>query len=173
MGSSNSSNTNNNRQSPLSPLYPSPHTADPSSYTAMATPAHCLYCFDVLASTLTGRTPLSLDKIEELYNKQQPEHADLPSATNGAPAPNTPKSYAAVSSSSYPTTPLFVTWKKRTHSPGHLALRGCIGTFDPKPLETGLRDYALTAWVPLLLSASCRPRRDGMLGVANPLCRPA
>ncbi|KAI5817048.1 AMMECR1 domain-containing protein [Pyronema omphalodes] len=39
--------------------------------------------------------------------------------------------------------PLFVTWKKL--SGGHYDLRGCIGTFDPKPLNDGLRDYSLTA----------------------------
>ena len=135
----------------------------------MATPAHCHYCFDVLASNLAGRAPLSLAKIEELYNKQQQRQSELPktngasTATPAATAANgSTKSYAAVSSSTYPKTPLFVTWKKRAPSAacaGHLDLRGCIGTFDAKPLETGLRDYALTAWVPVLFFASLRAVR--------------
>ncbi|KAJ3169258.1 AMME chromosomal region protein 1-like [Geranomyces variabilis] len=40
--------------------------------------------------------------------------------------------------------PLFVTWNtigKR----GSKQLRGCIGNFEPLPLRSGLRDYALTA----------------------------
>ena len=42
--------------------------------------------------------------------------------------------------------PLFVTWN--TISPrGNKSLRGCIGTFDPQELSTGLKSYALTAYV--------------------------
>lgn len=39
--------------------------------------------------------------------------------------------------------PLFITWNT-TPSKGK-SLRGCIGTFEPQPLEDGLRSYALTA----------------------------
>ncbi|EUC39343.1 hypothetical protein COCCADRAFT_94 [Bipolaris zeicola 26-R-13] len=41
--------------------------------------------------------------------------------------------------------PLFVTWN--TISPGshERRLRGCIGTFEPLPLSTGLSSYALTS----------------------------
>ena len=40
--------------------------------------------------------------------------------------------------------PLFVTWN--TISPrGNKSLRGCIGTFDPQELSSGLKSYALTA----------------------------
>ncbi len=43
-----------------------------------------------------------------------------------------------------PPHPLFITWS--TLSPHHQkSLRGCIGTFDPQPLPTGLKSYALTA----------------------------
>ena len=42
--------------------------------------------------------------------------------------------------------PLFVTWN--TISPrGNKSLRGCIGTFDAQELSTGLKSYALTAYV--------------------------
>ena len=41
-------------------------------------------------------------------------------------------------------SPLFVTWNK-AHAPGGgLRLRGCIGTLEPRPLHTAVRDYALT-----------------------------
>lgn len=40
--------------------------------------------------------------------------------------------------------PLFVTWN--TVNPrGHKTLRGCIGTFEPQDLESGLKSYALTS----------------------------
>jgi AMME syndrome candidate gene 1 protein len=40
--------------------------------------------------------------------------------------------------------PLFVTWNTLSRS-GHKSLRGCIGTFEPLPLTTGLQTYALTS----------------------------
>lgn len=41
-------------------------------------------------------------------------------------------------------SPLFVTWS--TVRPGKASrLRGCIGTFDPRPLREGLAEYALTS----------------------------
>lgn len=40
--------------------------------------------------------------------------------------------------------PLFVTWNTVSRS-GHKSLRGCIGTFEPLPLTTGLQTYALTS----------------------------
>lgn len=40
--------------------------------------------------------------------------------------------------------PLFVTWNTVSRS-GYKSLRGCIGTFEPLPLEEGLETYALTS----------------------------
>ncbi|CAM0135900.1 unnamed protein product [Umbelopsis sp. WA50703] len=40
-------------------------------------------------------------------------------------------------------SPLFVTWNLQKH--GSYRLRGCIGNFDPMPLHTGLKQYALTS----------------------------
>lgn len=40
--------------------------------------------------------------------------------------------------------PMFVTWNTLSRS-GHKSLRGCIGTFEPLPLEKGLETYALTS----------------------------
>ncbi|KAA8898804.1 AMMECR1 domain-containing protein [Sphaerosporella brunnea] len=99
----------------------------------MATDAHCFYCFDVLASHLLGeRQPHSLSKFQSLVQKKRslppPRGEALTNGVGALPA----------------RMPLFVTWKKRSAS-GHMDLRGCIGTFDAKPLEAGLRDYALTA----------------------------
>jgi uncharacterized protein (TIGR00296 family) len=40
--------------------------------------------------------------------------------------------------------PLFVTWETRSRWPGGSPrLRGCIGNFEPLPLDAGLREYAL------------------------------
>ena len=50
--------------------------------------------------------------------------------------------------------PLFVTWNT-VSSRGHKSLRGCIGTFEPQELESGLKSYALTSWVPI---SPCRLR---------------
>jgi AMME syndrome candidate gene 1 protein len=41
--------------------------------------------------------------------------------------------------------PLFVTWNTISRTSGDKRLRGCIGTFDPLPLETGLQSYSLTS----------------------------
>ncbi|KAL8687228.1 MAG: hypothetical protein Q9218_006541 [Villophora microphyllina] len=40
--------------------------------------------------------------------------------------------------------PLFVTWNTISGR-GHKTLRGCIGTFEPQELSSGLKNYALTA----------------------------
>lgn len=41
--------------------------------------------------------------------------------------------------------PLFVTWNTISPRTGQKSLRGCIGTFEPQPLESGLNSYALTS----------------------------
>jgi AMMECR1 domain-containing protein len=49
-----------------------------------------------------------------------------------------------------PGSPLFVTWKiqgqKRMFGRGssEYSLRGCIGTFTPQRLHSGLREYTIT-----------------------------
>lgn len=42
-------------------------------------------------------------------------------------------------------SPLFVTWNTVSPRSHNRSLRGCIGTFEPQDLDTGLRDYALTS----------------------------
>lgn len=41
--------------------------------------------------------------------------------------------------------PMFVTWNTIARKSGSQHLRGCIGTFDPLPLEKGLATYATTS----------------------------
>ena len=41
-------------------------------------------------------------------------------------------------------SPLFVSWHKTSRLGGDPRLRGCIGTLEPRPLHTAVRDYALT-----------------------------
>ena len=204
----------------------------------MATVAHCLFCFDVLAANLENRAHLSLQQVEDLWSRyqqedqkrpprnhdsdnpdyeQETEDADgtmsesdhdleelstdedeppaeestkqpstlrLPSISRlQAPSPasassssSTPSSFSASSSrlglddnsskassntsffsfgrrSHQPSPtqreeqyPLFVTWNTIS-ARGHKSLRGCIGTFEPQDLATGLESYALTAYV--------------------------
>lgn len=44
-------------------------------------------------------------------------------------------------------SPLFVTWNV-VRKNGDRRLRGCIGTFKPIKLDEGLKEYALTSYVP-------------------------
>ena len=66
--------------------------------------------------------------------------------TNASSASNTSTlpSYASRLSTTE-SYPLFVTWNTISRTSGDKRLRGCIGTFDPLPLETGLQSYSLTS----------------------------
>jgi uncharacterized protein (TIGR00296 family) len=97
------------------------------STAVMATPAHCAYCFESLVARFENRQPLSLSRVEELWAEQAETKEDASGVIS--------------SSSSYP---LFVTWNTISRS-NSKSLRGCIGTFAPKPLEAGLHEYALTS----------------------------
>lgn len=73
------------------------------------------------------------------------------SANSSKTALTTPAS-STTSISTSPSTrsyPLFVTWNTLSHRTStaqtHKSLRGCIGTFDPLPLSSGLQTYALTS----------------------------
>ncbi|KAH9955550.1 AMMECR1 domain-containing protein [Russula dissimulans] len=101
----------------------SPTAADSIDATALPTcrPEHCFHAFDALYCALTHAMPVDPLFPDDKY-------------------------------------PLFVTWNARTRrsssgnntsSGGHgrggwsTRLRGCIGSFDPQPLRTGLEEYAL------------------------------
>ena len=73
-------------------------------------------------------------------------NSQLTNATSIAPSPSPhpPPSYAPRLSLT-DTFPLFVTWNTISKHSGNKHLRGCIGTFDPLPLATGLQTYALTS----------------------------
>jgi len=75
-----------------------------------------------------------------------PPAADDPEAAG--PAADTPMtSVSSLAPPAPPVTesPLFVTWNTVSRRGGGASLRGCIGTFEPQPLATGLASYALTS----------------------------
>nr|OQO21030.1 hypothetical protein B0A51_08390 [Rachicladosporium sp. CCFEE 5018] len=168
----------------------------------MATPAHCIFCFETLAATLEKRKALSLTQVEDSWAEYQQSlnpaggDADAGADTENddeAPKPaaisrllNHSVGSAGSSSSSLPSSgkssttasgresgvatpasskssgssifslgkgkkenyievPLFITWNTVSARSGHKSLRGCIGTFEPMELESGLRSYALTS----------------------------
>lgn len=109
----------------------------------MATPAHCLYCFESLAADLEQRDSLSLADVQTSY-----------AAYLAQREPSNASSNATSSSTSDKVTdptaqyPLFVTWDQQQpkHSTPTYHLRGCIGTFSGnEPLSTCLAEYATIA----------------------------
>ncbi|KAF3315200.1 hypothetical protein TWF173_004089 [Orbilia oligospora] len=117
----------------------------------MAEKSHCLYCFDVLASSYSKKRPLTLSEVETAYHDLETHNSSLPngssnsSSTNGV-VTNGVSINGHVSSTngvSHPERPLFVTWNV-VRSRGK-QLRGCIGTFEPQKLDEGLASYALTS----------------------------
>lgn len=71
------------------------------------------------------------------------------SSSKGTATPASSKTSLSSKSSSgkpraYEEFPLFVTWNQHSVHTGQKSLRGCIGTFAPQELESGLKSYALT-----------------------------
>lgn len=115
----------------------------------MAEKSHCHYCFEVLASSLSRpkKSPLSLSEIEQACHSLE-AYKESTASTNGTNGTNgTTNGYT--NGVSRPERPLFVTWNQMKG--GGKQLRGCIGTFGDQPLEDGLKTYALTAYVFLLI----------------------
>jgi AMME syndrome candidate gene 1 protein len=202
---------------------------------AMATAAHCFYCFEYLSASFEGRDPPSLQKVEDLWEQYEasqtspkntepgpaagikdadvvsgnldmrdedgveedeegieeedledgeeptsvsihsprPQHQSIsrlqaPTPDSRSSNSSTPSVLSANSSQSVLTSassasntstppsyasrlsatesyPLFVTWNTLSRTSGDKRLRGCIGTFDALPLETGLQSYSLTS----------------------------
>lgn len=99
----------------------------------MATKAHCIYTFESLNAKLNHTSSLGLTVIQEKYSTNT-NHSPIASpVTASSPSPTTTDSH-----------PLFVTWNIADGNSDY-ELRGCIGTFEPLPLEQGLRQYALIA----------------------------
>ncbi|KAJ9089003.1 hypothetical protein DSO57_1017281 [Entomophthora muscae] len=85
---------------------------------------HAYYCFDVLKNFLAT------------YEK--PRYSDSDIDVHGASALSSINEM--FENKDYP---LFVTWTTSKRSMDEL--RGCIGNFEPMPLYTGLKDYALVS----------------------------
>lgn len=174
----------------------------------MATPAHCLYCFEVLAADLEDRKSMTLEEVQKSFadylrstgdgeadddkaaknptkrlpalqrlahssssstssgaaspassssttslqqaqaQSQSQRSPQAPPGAGGTDTPNTSVSSlepaAAAGADELDESPLFVTWNILQGRHGY-NLRGCIGTFEPLPLEEGLASYALTS----------------------------
>lgn len=95
----------------------------------MACAEHCLFCLETLAAHLEQRDRLSLADVFRYWAEYSTQTtSDAPETSVSPPA----------------ASPLFVTWNLDTRPDGY-TLRGCIGTFEPQPLDTGLAAYALTS----------------------------
>lgn len=164
----------------------------------MASPAHCIYCFEVLQASFDDSDPPRLesllrsyegyvqsrkptpvaveideDKIAPISEDRRDDRSTLqlpsisrvrdstPSSASGTSTPSSANSTSTQATTPGPSTPdlrpsyastvsvtasypIFVTWSVISR-PGHKSLRGCIGTFDPLPLQRGLSQYSLTA----------------------------
>lgn len=143
----------------LASLHSRPTSPDPTapqfnpsivttSSTTMAEKSHCLYCFDVLASSYSKKTHLTLSEVESAYHDFETRRSSLTngnsSGTNGVTTNGTSvNGHSSTNGVSHPERPLFVTWN--LVKPGGKHLRGCIGTFEPQKLDDGLAAYALTS----------------------------
>lgn len=86
---------------------------------------HAYYCFDILKNYLA------------VQEKPKYRDSDVDSAGESSALSSL---FELFENKEYP---LFVTWT--TDRRGADELRGCIGTFSPTPLHSGLRDYALVS----------------------------
>ncbi|GAP88541.2 putative ammecr1 family protein [Rosellinia necatrix] len=139
----------------------------------MASVSHCLYCFESLAAHLGNRKSMTLEEVQESWEKycrdaditskkQPPAIRRVFDSDASASSLSTPSSGSTLSlNNDTPTTstdslpdteqsiitesPLFVTWNTVSSSSGHTSLRGCIGTFEAQELDEGLSSYAITS----------------------------
>ncbi|KAK6505228.1 hypothetical protein TWF481_007145 [Arthrobotrys musiformis] len=118
----------------------------------MAEKSHCLYCFDVLASSYSKKTHLTLSEVETAYHDLRARSSSLTngSSSNGSGTNGVVTNGVSVNGNSsstngisQPERPLFVTWN--LVKPRGKQLRGCIGTFEPQKLDEGLAAYAITS----------------------------
>ncbi|KAK9466193.1 AMMECR1 domain-containing protein [Lipomyces arxii] len=104
----------------------------------MATKAQCAFCFDIIVSQLENRNATPLIKFEQAMSKLNLSDSDGSSVSSAGSV-----GYSDVVKSDSELYPLFVTWNIVIR--GESRLRGCIGTFEPQPLEKGLKNYAKIA----------------------------
>lgn len=107
----------------------------------MANAGQCAFCFEVLVAHFEGRSPAPLS----VFTKAIEADSSSSSLESTTSALSSTFSAAAAVSASTSTFPLFVTWN--TIGKNGTRLRGCIGTFEPQPLEKGLANYANIAYV--------------------------
>lgn len=136
----------------------------------MATIPHCLYCFESLAAHLEARKSMTLEEVQESWDKyaddadiaskkQSPALRRVADSSASASSISTPSSGStlslgtetpATSTSSLPAAaeyPLFITWNTVSPRSEHVSLRGCIGTFEAQELDEGISSYAITSAV--------------------------
>lgn len=129
----------------------------------MATRAHCAYCFECLSASFTHKQPPSLQQIQGLWAEYTQDPQAIKPCTpindddNRHNENDTEQEQEQEQEQQEPPSPssshpLFVTWNKTTtrtivsgFTPTYKSLRGCIGTFQPTLLSTGLASYALTS----------------------------
>ncbi|KHJ30642.1 putative ammecr1 family protein [Erysiphe necator] len=108
----------------------------------MATPQHCVHCFETLAATFEKREPLSLQEIEESWI----EYLHAPNTESSKSKFLSARAAIPSLQASVPNAPIFVTWDIISPLDSNkLSLRGCIGTFESSPLDESLSNYALTS----------------------------
>ena len=106
------------------------------------------------ASTLRPYNP-SISRLQNSSSSSRSSSASSPSTLSAHSSQSHLTGHTSISSNtarpSYASRlsvtesfPLFVTWNTMSRS-GHKSLRGCIGTFEGLPLESGLQTYALTS----------------------------
>jgi uncharacterized protein (TIGR00296 family) len=105
-----------------------------------------------LSSTSSGSKPAS-----SVFSKSSTPSSAATSAASSRPPTSTsmgkpettytPVGQSKRSAQSQPitTSPLFVTWNKISPTSHTRSLRGCIGTFEPQELASGIRSYSLTS----------------------------
>ena len=101
----------------------------------MASPEHCIYCFEVLASNLEDRDPLSFEEVEASWQDYQQSVDDEHKQT---------ATISQTTAKPFDEYPIFVTWDTISSS-GTRRLRGCKGTFTAAALSQQLEDFALIA----------------------------
>ena len=125
----------------LSPTaVPLPNSPSASAPPSVVTAAHCAFCFDAILAECDADVPqpLAVVHARDRYPlfitwKKRPS---APSSSLAASAARSVSSlFGASSAAAAPATVPLSSYR----------LRGCIGTFSPKPLSSGLHEYAVTS----------------------------
>ncbi|KAK9481243.1 AMMECR1 domain-containing protein [Lipomyces japonicus] len=106
----------------------------------MATKAQCAFCFNVLISNLHNSSPVPLSVFELALSDSARSSSSIWSDDASSIEVD---DFDASDRDRDQVLPMFVTWNVIVK--GAPRLRGCIGTFDPQPLEKGLKSYARIA----------------------------